>query len=45
MVAFFLVLLIVSQGEGIDGLDGNGLSSGGIYGDRRRKYNPYDLEL
>ena len=45
MVAFFLVLLVVSQGEVLDRLDGSGLSSGGIYGDRRRKYNPYDFEL
>ncbi len=45
MVAFFVVLLVVSQGEGLDGLEGSGLSSGGIYGDRRRKYNPYDFEL
>ena len=44
-VVVIIVLLVVSQGEGLDGLDGSGLSSGGIYGDRRRKYNPYDFEL
>ena len=45
MVAFFVVLLVVSQGEGLDRLEGSGLYSGRIYGDRRRKYNPYDFEL